>query len=205
MNKKNTFKIIILFSIIFFNCSKKQTNNRLERFNDFSNDVKSEVFKNLSIDENKITNSVSLTVINPYSLDTFKYCGMFLVCKFEDKEFKKEIELLNEKKIFKSSVLDSCNTNVSKKFITKNDNCKKTKPVPSINDEFNNLSKFVNSESDYVVLNNRKGNFIDDKFINELSKDNSNKNMDNYFTSEFSNGVILNYKSNYIIYWVIIM
>ena len=189
--------------IVFTNSVKAQYRAKKERFENFENSVKKEVFNKFP-PINRVSESVSMTILNPYSLDISEYCGIFLKYKFENKDtFKSEIKSLIEKKLYKARFSDSCFYKVSNKTIDQKKDCKRSYPIPSNKDDFNLLENFISSNTESYVFNSKKGNFFSNSFIEDINTY-SLEDQKKYKAGNFSNGAFVNYETLEIIYWVII-
>ena len=187
---------------VFTNSVNAQYRAKKERFENFENSVKKEVFNKFPL--NRVSESASMTILNPYSLDISQYCGIFLKYKFENKDtFKPEIKSLIEKKLYKARFSDSCFYKVSNKKIGQKKECERSYPIPSNKDDFNLLEDFISSNIDSYVFNFKKGNFLSNSFREDI-KTYSLEDQKKYKTGNFSNGAFVNYETLEIIYWVII-
>lgn len=105
----NKMKIILLevFSLIFFNaCSQ---NENIVRYNEFKNDVISDVFNSFPIKENeKIKDCFTLTIDFPAAYEFLGYCGISIVCDYDSISFLDTLKFLEKKNIGKYDDNDKC-------------------------------------------------------------------------------------------------
>src|SRR5687768_12932666 len=116
------FLLISLSCVFIYGCSSKLSHKEQSYF-EFKKQVSNEVFSGFPLNEKEINSSSNQTVLFPASLYAIGYCGLFIVFEYDSIEFERVHEELASRKLFESSVFDSCNAVVSKSYNTENRLC----------------------------------------------------------------------------------
>ncbi|NLN34367.1 MAG: hypothetical protein GX159_12365 [Flavobacteriaceae bacterium] len=188
-------KIVIIIFISFFitTCSNGKISHKKQSFLDFKNVVSKEVFTKFPITDSLVDLSISQKIIYPEAMYASGYCGLFIEYEYKEKEYKKIYQNLKERSVFTSQIYDSCNLNIPLLNNSKSVDCYNYSfPVPNINDKFNDLDELTEEKGTFLNFSTKNGIFIND---HKLLINNVNG---------YSNGAIVDYKANHIIYWVII-
>jgi hypothetical protein len=171
---------------------------------EFKNAVSKEPFSYFSYDffKENFDKKSYVNILYPNFTHLHGYCGIVLEKNYSDKDkFDSICRKLEKDNIFKSNFSDST------KYIMLEKNKKigeKTFPLPNLNDFLEKIGTDLNFEKSIILgLKKEYGNYLNSEFL----KDKNNEKLNSYLDKTkngFSNGAIVDFSSNKIIYWVII-
>jgi len=204
----NKMKIILLdvFTFIFFNaCSQ---NEKIVRYNEFKNEVISDVYNSFPIKENeKIKNCFTLTIDFPAAYEFLGYCGISIVCDYDTISFLDALNFLEKKNIGKYDDNDKC-----KLLITDSATiiCNKTDityyPIYNIYSTLRTVRKDIlsNSNIKYYVIDCKEGMYLKSYDFEEKPKALSDYFLSQIYQHGYSNGATVDTKKHRIVYWILI-
>jgi len=190
--------VLIIISITLTNCKKSDLNFEKD-INNYKDCIKSEPFEYFSSDIYKEENF--LMVLNPSGLYVKGYCGIFFKHNYKSHEFDSIALKLRNESIFESALGDS------KSYFVPNfkENVHLGKfPVPFFDDPLFSFKDSIEVEQSYIFgFRDIKGEFFTQKGINDI-QDFSKVNKLDSLSQGYSNGAIIDFSSNTIIYWIIV-
>ena len=198
---KNFFICISILLLLTY-CENNQ-NIFIKNINQLMTSVSKEPFDYFDITffKNNINEKSYLDIIYPSSIHLYGYCGIVLENNYSKTEFDSIVEKLHKKSIFKSSLIDT----LKYSMLNKNKKIDDKFPIPNLNDGTNKISTGLNFNKSFILgLNKEYGKYLNDDFIKESKNNEKLNNYLNVKKNGYSNGAIIDYSSNKIIYWIII-
>jgi len=204
----NKMKIILLevFSLIILNsCSQ---NENMVRYNEFKNEVISDVFISSPIKENKkIKDCFTLTIDFPASYEFLGYCGISMVCDYDSRSFLDALKLLEKNNIGKYDDNDRCKLLITDSTITI---CNKTNmkyyPIYNIYSSLRTGRMDVLSKSNikYYVIDCKEGMYLKNYDFEEKPKTLPHQFLSRTYQHGFSSGATVDANKHRIVYWILI-
>jgi hypothetical protein len=192
--------ILLIMLIMFTDCKMSEVEMNFEEdINNYKSYVSPEPFEYFSSDIYNEENF--LMVMNPSGLYAKGYCGIFFKHNYKNHEFDSIVLKLRNESIFESALGDSKNYFVPN---FKENRPLEKFPVPFFNDPLFSFKDSIEVEQSRVFgFRNIKGDFFTQKGINDI-QDFSKVNKLDSLSQGYSNGVIIDFSSNMIIYWIIV-
>ena len=194
-----------LLFLFLLGCSVKNSSQDKYGFLDqFSSGVSKDKFANYKLPrKDGMISEKSRKIIYPFSIHGFGYCGVFTFYQFEKTDYEKLKKELEQRKIFESVADDSCNLHVYRPLGNMRFGCKKDYfPVPSFLDTLNGLAQNfkLDSITRFFVFDSKSGKFVIESSEVDFS---SSADLGDGWKDGYSNGAILNDKTNRIAFWII--
>ena len=149
----------------------------------------------------KYNNKYMTRIIYPSGIDSNGYCGVIYTYESKKADFDSVVSQIKSKSVFNSELTKQRNFYVPS---YKESNEKDKYPIPKLDDSFQNLLDKINpKKSEVYIFKSINGNFFNSKGVQKIIKWGKPRS-ETFKGKGFSNGAIIDYSNNYIIYWTII-
>ena len=196
--------ILLVLVTTLFSCSKTR---KQIKFEEFKNEVSSAVYLSFPIKEKIELESSSFQIINyPSGYKYRGYSGVFLVYENDSASLINILNNLKNSSIAIYNADDKCVPVIPNNSIKKQNLCSiEYYPVPEISSILPETGLFISkNDSRYYVLESKPGKYMKNIDYSEHSEKITNAKKNLIYENGFSNGVILDTKTNRLVYWILI-
>jgi hypothetical protein len=186
--------LLIGLILLCWGCMSTKKNNA---YKEFKSQILEEASKNFPLKgDAEIENSEFLIINYPATIDTLRFCGIFIGKSYSDKNFKKSVKIIHKE--YKKIVLSEqrCLKYIPENNISKKGLCNEI-ILPNVTDSLIVPNRFLSDNVSYYIKNEKKGNFLETKY-SQFYKSNHD------FYHGYSSGAVVDNDSNKIVYWLII-
>lgn len=187
--------IILVFFLnilsISLSCSTSEKEINYQKFKD---NVSPIVFESFPIEKKDVKDCTAQIIKFPDAFEYVKYSNLVVIYEnLSENDFNEKVKYIEKNKLAVYSAGDICNKYIPIKKDEKKINCESSYlPVPSISNGFNKLYKYVSSENSKI-------------YVLKTGMDRDLLTAHKGISKEFTNGAIIDYKNNTILYWILII